>query len=98
MCAISLVRTAGPFSAQLEHLSYCELDLHYLDLLDFKLEQIRGQLEQLRQRYGKFDRFFHGAQVKVRGDPDLKLRFWGTLRSGVHQKIIGTQYAFRWGW
>ena len=42
MCAILLVRTAGPFSAQLEHLSYCELDLDYLDLLDFKLEQIRG--------------------------------------------------------
>ena len=42
MCAISLVKTAGPFSAQLEHLSYCELDLDYLDLLDFKLEQIRG--------------------------------------------------------
>ena len=42
MCAILLVRTAGPFSDQLEHLSYCELDLDYLDLLDFKLEQIWG--------------------------------------------------------
>ena len=32
----------GPFSAHSEHLSYCELDLDHLDLLDFKLEQIRG--------------------------------------------------------
>ena len=32
----------GPFSAHSEHLSYCELDLDDLDLLDFKLEQIRG--------------------------------------------------------
>ena len=35
-------RLLGPFPAQLAHLSYCELDLDYLDLLDFKLEQIRG--------------------------------------------------------
>ena len=32
----------GPFSAHSEDLSYCELDLDDLDLLDFKLEQIRG--------------------------------------------------------
>ena len=30
------------FSAQSEQLSYCELDLDYLDLSNFKLEQIRG--------------------------------------------------------
>ena len=30
----------GPFSAHSEHLSYCELDLDDLDLLDFKLDQI----------------------------------------------------------
>ena len=32
----------GPFSAHSEHFSYCELDLDDLDLLNFKLEQIRG--------------------------------------------------------
>ena len=32
----------GPFSAHSEHLSYCELGLDDLVLLDFKLEQIRG--------------------------------------------------------
>ena len=39
------------------------------------LHKNSAQLEQLRQRYGKFYRFFHGAQVTVRGDPELKLRF-----------------------
>ena len=38
-CASGLL---GPFSAHLEHLSYCELDPDDVELLDFKLEQIRG--------------------------------------------------------
>ena len=33
-CAISLVRTAGPFSDQLEHFLYCELDLDQLNYID----------------------------------------------------------------
>ena len=61
------------------------------------IHKISAQLEQLCQRYGKFDRFFHGAQVTVRGDPDLKLCFWGTLRSGAQPGLIRIFSTFWYG-
>ena len=47
MCAISRVRTAGPFSAQSEQLSYCELDPDGLGLC-YRVHSMKGAPIELK--------------------------------------------------
>ena len=41
-------------------------------------------------------RFLRHREVTGRGDPDLKLHFWGSLRPGAESQLIGIHSTFKW--